>query len=681
MQPNFRNFIAVLILSAFFWVPAVSASQIVLITKNRNSDELRQQVQNATRFYGLELVELNLANGTIDIARTLAQPQVAGVVLAADTIPFIHRRDLLQWLSRPNRGSVSVLVAGLTSSSSAEALREWSGGRVEGAYNCPSPSRVAVLHVDKVEHVSAELGDQDLPLFSSDRSCLKATSSSTLRPVTEIVDGSNRFPIFVEDVTAKIAVFFLAQTPRATLPPSKSISYLPAVFSQWAAPYLMFTRAVAGDTAWHFSGKYANFTVDDPWLIEPYGRMSYASLLAEMEKHQFHTTVAFIPWNFDRSRADVVSLILNHPKQFSVCPHGDDHSHTEFALSAPHYDYSEQARQNDTFRIRQALARMNEFSRQTKIPYDRVWIFPHVIGPEPVLGLLKENGFLATTNSEAVPQGVTPPADPLFRFNNVTLEYENFPSIRRYAADGGLTSTFLAIQSFLGNPILLYAHQDFFASGMGAFDSLADQINQLNPNVTWTSLGEVVRRNYLIKRRDDGQFDVRALSNELAISNPDSRDRVFNVVKQESFRPTVRTVIVDGQPVPYEREGSSLTTHLVIPAGGTRLVTVNYDIPQDLGQVSISRSNLRSDLLRGISDFRDLVIARSRLGVRLTTFYYREIDPEKVGGYTRLYALVAGLVAVVLGFAIAIWRIRKVMARGGRRVGNRNQPASAKVVP
>ncbi len=92
MQPNFRNIIAVLILSAFFWVPAVSASQIVLITKNRNSDELRQQVQNATRFYGLELVELNLANGTIDIARTLAQPQVAGVVLAADTIPFPGRR-------------------------------------------------------------------------------------------------------------------------------------------------------------------------------------------------------------------------------------------------------------------------------------------------------------------------------------------------------------------------------------------------------------------------------------------------------------------------------------------------------------------------------------------------------------------------------------------------------------
>ncbi len=666
MQPNFRNIVFALILIAFFWVPDVSASQIVLITKNGNSDELRQQVQNATRFYGLELVELNLANGAKDIPRTLAQPQVAGVVLSPDAISLIHRRDLLLWLSRPNAKPVSVLIAGLAPNSNADTLREWSGGRVESAYTCPSLSQGAVLHVDNVERVSAELSDQDLPLFSSDRTCLKAKSSSTLRPVTEIVDGPNHFPIFVEDVSDKITVFFLAQTPRATLPQSKSISYLPAVFSQWAAPYLMFTRAAAGDTAWHFSGKYANFTVDDPWLIEPYGRMSYASLQVEMEKHHFHTTVAFIPWNFDRSRTDVVSLILNHPKQFSICPHGDDHSHTEFALSGPNYDYSEQTRQKDTFRIRQALARMNEFSRLTKIPYDRVWIFPHVIGPEPVLGLLKEHGFLATTNSEAVPQGVTPPADPLFRFNNVTLEYENFPSIRRYAADGGLTSTFLAIQSFLGNPILLYAHQDFFASGIGAFDPLADQINELNPSVTWTSLGEVVRRNYLIKRRDDGQFDLRALSNELAISNPDSQDRVFNVVKQESFHPAVRAVIVDGQPVAYERQGDFLTIHLVVPAGGTRLLTINYDIPQDLGQVSVSRSNLRSDLLRGISDFRDLVIARSRLGIRLTTFYYQEIDPEKVGGYARLYALIFVLVAVALGFAISTWKIRKIMTRKER---------------
>ena len=80
----------------------------------------------------------------------------------------------------------------------------------------------------------------------------------------------------------------------------------------------MYLRAAAGDKAWHFPRQYANLTVDDPWLIEPYGHLSYAGLLAEMEKHNFHTTVAFIPWNFDRSRPDVVSIIRAHPDRFSV---------------------------------------------------------------------------------------------------------------------------------------------------------------------------------------------------------------------------------------------------------------------------------------------------------------------------------------------------------------------------
>ena len=82
----------------------------------------------------------------------------------------------------------------------------------------------------------------------------------------------------------------------------------------------MYLRAAAGDKAWHFARQYANLTVDDAWLIEPYGHLSYAGLLAEMEKHDFHTTVAFIPWNFDRSRPDVVSIVRAHPDDSrSVC--------------------------------------------------------------------------------------------------------------------------------------------------------------------------------------------------------------------------------------------------------------------------------------------------------------------------------------------------------------------------
>jgi len=475
----------------------------------------------------------------------------------------------------------------------------------------------------------------------------------------EVVDGSNHFPIFVQDMSGGESISFVTQRAAAILPPVNSISYLPPAFSQWVAPYFMYLRAAAGDEAWHSPGHYANLTVDDPWLIEPYGHLSYTGLLAEMNKHNFHTTVAFIPWNFDRSRSDAVSIIRAHPERFSICLHGDDHNRAEFTRPSADEKLSESRLREDTFKVRQALARMDEFSRLTGIPYDRVWIFPYSIGPEPVLSILKQNGLLATVNPRIVPQGLAPPADPLFQFRNVTLSYANFPAIRRFGAAQTLPTSFLAIQSFLGNPILLYFHQDFFASGSGAFDSYADKINHRNPNTVWTSLGEISRHAYLMRLRDDGQYDVRAYSSDLLISNPDPQTHTFNVEKEESFHPALDAILVDGQPLPYKASRGLLTMKVVIPGHDTRHIQVKYVIPQNAEHVDISKSDLQSSLLRHISDFRDLVLSRSHFGTLLTNFYYQEFDPEKEGGYRRLYLLLAVGAVVILGLGYTVLKTRK----------------------
>jgi peptidoglycan/xylan/chitin deacetylase (PgdA/CDA1 family) len=591
------------------------------------------------------------------------QPDVVGVVIAADAIPFVHREDMMQWLSRPHSTSIPLLVADLSPATSSVALREWSRGRVDDVQACGNGnlSRNAFVHIDRVEGITAQLSNQDLPLFPAHQSCLQTSVGAPLRTIMEVVDGSNRFPIFVRDVSAGESVSFVAQRTAAILPSGNSVSYLPAAFSQWAAPYFMYLAAAAGDKAWHFTGQYANLTVDDAWLVEPYGHLSYTGLLAEMEKHNFHTTVAFIPWNFDRSRPNVVSIIRAHPENFSISIHGDDHNHAEFSLSPASEKFSESKRREDTFKVRQALARMNEFSRLTGIPYDRVWIFPYSIGPEPVLGILKENGLLATVNSRIVPQRLVPPGDPLFQFRNVTLSYANFPSIRRFGAAESLPSSFLAIQSFLGNPILLYFHQDFFASGIGTFDSYADEINRMNPHTVWTSLGEIIRHTYLVKRRDDGQYDVRSYSSDILLSNPDSQTRTFNVEKEESAHPALDSVLIDGQPLPYKENRGLITLAVVIPGGESRHVQIKYEIPQNAEHIDLSKFDLQSSLLRHISDFRDLILSRSRFGTQLTGFYYRGLDPEATGGKGRLYSLVAVLAVLILGlgFGYPIWRKRR----------------------
>jgi hypothetical protein len=64
-------------------------------------------------------------------------------------------------------------------------------------------------------------------------------------------------------------------------------------------PILMFLRYAGGPCCWHQDSDYANLTIDDPWLTKRYGHLSYEGLLAEMKEVRFHTTIAFIPWNYD----------------------------------------------------------------------------------------------------------------------------------------------------------------------------------------------------------------------------------------------------------------------------------------------------------------------------------------------------------------------------------------------
>src|SRR5690242_10224274 len=566
MTPRLRSLLPRLIWAALCLAPCCQAGQVVFVARADQSDELRQKFRLAARFYGLEFLELDVVNSSDDAARAIMQPEVVGVVIAADAIPLIRRDAMMRWLSRPHSKSIPLLVADLSPSTSRAVLNEWSHGQIEGVQACGNGnlSPNAFVRIDPVEGITAQLSNQDLPLFPAHQVCLRSSASASLQTVMEVVDGSNRFPIFVQDVSAGESISFLAQRAAAILPSGEPVSYLPPAFAQWAAPYFMYLRAAAGDKAWHFAGSYANLTVDDPWLVEPYGHLSYTGLLEEMNKHNFHTTVAFIPWNFDRSRPDVVSVIRAHPDRFSVCLHGDDHNHTEFALSSSE-KLSETNRREDTFKVRQALARMNEFSRLTRLPYDPVWIFPYSIGPEPALSILKQNGLLATVNPGIVPQGLIPRADPLFPFRNVTLSYGDFPAIRRFGANKSLLGSFLAIESFLGNPILLYVHQDFFASGIGAFDSYADKINQINPTTMWTTLGEIVRHTYLMKRRDDGEFDIRAYSSDILISNPDPQTRTFYLEKAESFPPALDSVLIDGRPMPYKEDRGLVTMALVIP--------------------------------------------------------------------------------------------------------------------
>ena len=401
---------------------------------------------------------------------------------------------------------------------------------------------------------------------------------------------------------------------------------------------MIFVRYSAGERGWHSLHHYANFTIDDPWLRQPYGYVDYKGLFEEMEKHNFHTTIAFIPWNYDRSEPEVVSLFRNHPERFSIAIHGNNHDHKEFT------DYRSKPLDVQIADIKQSLARMEKFRKLTGIQYDKVMIFPHTIAPQKTLEALKTYNFLATVNYSNVAQGAVRSSGPSFTLRAVTISFANFTSIARYPALAPSTKEYtdMAINEFLDNPVFFYAHSDFFARGIDAFDGVADEVNKLQPDTQWRSLGDIVSHLYVVKKRDDSNYDVLTFASSTCLDNIWNRDLSFYVTRrEESSGQDISSVTVDGWSHQYQLQNDYLTLSLAIPMGGTRCVAIQYKNDLDFASISITHDSLVNYLLRIASDFRDIYLSKSALGLAFIYFYDgHQVTPTELIGCVLIFIVI-----------------------------------------
>jgi hypothetical protein len=500
--------------------------------------------------------------------------------------------------------------------------------------------------------VTDQLSGSRLPLGQSEVTYLTIGGGHEAQWIIAASSGNADLPVLAKSAVDGREVFFATRAPMGNGPVTSDPYREPEVFAQFATP-ILFLRYAAGNRAWHSPGYFANLTIDDAWLREPYGHIIYKQLLREMQLHNFHTTIAFIPWNFDRSKPAMVSLFQNHADRFSLCVHGNNHYHQEFG---PYDSKPLNEQVND---IKQAVARMAKFSELTGLPYDRVMVFPHSIAPDETLAALKRYNFSSTANSLNVPLGAQPPNDPEFALRTVSLAFSNFPSLRRYSAEAPRPESQLAIDAFLGNPMLFYVHHNFFALGIDAFNKVADAVNQLQSDTQWRSLGDITRHLYLEKLRDDGNYDVRAFTATIRLDNNQKHNATFFVEKEENFTLPL-TVLVDGQSYPYERSGTKLRLQLPIQAGTGREITVQYKNDLIIAGTEISKTSFLMNTTRQLSDFRDNVVSRSLLGRKFTVFY---TSNENIWN-----AALLGLAALLAGISATLFMRHQKRSVASRRI-------------
>jgi len=617
------------------------------------SDSFSQnQLELAVRFYGLGLKTSRArtrAEGS-QVLSLLRDSETLAAVITADALAHVPKADILSSLKRPGAGSIPLLVLAVTPQTDPLEIANWSDGGLSGCQVLPAGSSQGAYEVGNVKEITKELSDQEIRSSTQPACTFSYDTKRGAQPLLTIRSGQYGLPIFVWDNANAASVFFLADL-------NTKKSFVTPVdlgrgdgFSQ-LAPIMMFVRYAAGEHAWHSDGHYANLTIDDAWLTEPYGHLDYAGLLAEMDKHNFHTTIAFIPWNFDRSEPNLVQLFRARADRFSICIHGDNHDHLEFGG----YDRRPLARQ--VAAIKQALGRMEKFRILTGLPSDPVMIFPdEVVPPVETLRSLKEYGFIAAANAVTVPIGSAPPSDPLFPLRAATMNFADFPLVRRYSAEGKVSKALIAVSAFLHNPLLFYGHQNLFTDGITAFDPIAETVNQIDPNTRWTSLQFIVQHLYLVRLRDDANYDLLAFSGDLVVHNRQGRDSTFYISKEEDDSPPIKSLLVDGQSHPFTLSSGYLHVVVPVPAGGSRHLAIEYRNDLNLAVVDISKNDLHVALLRRLSDFRDLTLSQSALGRAGTYFYYNHHLDSLELEVERLLPLLLVLALCLIG---ATWVLSK----------------------
>ena len=603
---------------AVFFLVLVSASycysaDVVFIRSPGHSTAEQEQLEVATNFYGLNLkvVMASSANDELALSRTVEREETVGVVIAADALGNLNRNALLRALQHRRGGNAPFLILAGAPGVDPSLLRTWSGGTALGCKRLESSLHPEYLF-GRVDGLTWQLSDLEVPFAIKDASYLVPGENGAVQLIASIRHGDQVSPVFIEATVQQSKVFV-----ACAVSPDESMTDGKGLVSAFLgiAPAMMFIRYCAGERGWHALHHYANFTIDDPWLREPYGYVNYEGLLGEMEKHDFHTTIAFIPWNYDRSEPGVVSLFRNHPERFSIAIHGDNHDHKEFT------DYRSKPLLGQIVNLKQSLARMERFQAQTGIPYDKVMIFPHSIAPERTLEALKTYNYLATINSTNVPQDAVKPSGLSFDLRPVTLSFAGLPSISRYSAAAPIPKEFIAINEFLGNPLLFYSHSEFFARGIDAFDGLANEVNKLEPDTQWRSLGDIVRHLYLVKLKDNSNYDVLAFSSNICLDNISGRDAIFYVRKQEIGGNAINAVLVDGRSYPYHMQDGYLYLSLSVPMGNASCVAIHYKNDLDLASIGTSKDSFNVYFLRMVSDFRDNHLSKSAVGLGIIRFY------------------------------------------------------------
>jgi peptidoglycan/xylan/chitin deacetylase (PgdA/CDA1 family) len=416
-----------------------------------------------------------------------------------------------------------------------------------------------------------------------------------LQPLVTI-DGQ---PLFARMLRHRAQVFFLAGRQLADLGAETGDFRSLDHFSRLVPP-VMFLRHAFADACWRPNARHATLVIDDPLLQERYGFLNYSRLLELMDRHGFHTSIAFIPRNRLRTSERIARLFRDRPDRYSLCVHGNDHTAAEFGTP-------DTAVLNSM--LQAAVQRMEVHRDLTSVPYDRVMVFPQGVFSEVALRLLQANNFTAAVNSHPNPHRGLTRLRLVEYVQPAITGYGGAPLfLRKYVHE---LSTFdAAFSLFFGQPVLIVEHHAIFKDP-DRVTQLVSRINSLVPDIQWSSLQTTIESAFLTRGPSDN-VEVLTYAGRARVANPTLHASRCSIVKPVHGDLPIRDVLLNDTPLTeWVATDGRLRASFDVQPGTRPVCSLTYRNDHGLSAPPRYWRSLRVTLRRRASELRDNYLSKS----------------------------------------------------------------------
>lgn len=375
-----------------------------------------------------------------------------------------------------------------------------------------------------------------------------------------------------------------------------------------STPIVMYVKWACRNLGWNSPEISACLVIDDPLLRPQYGFLNYRSLLAAMEQHNFSANIAFIPWNWRRNDPGTVDMFKRYPERYSLSIHGCDHTGGEFGTQDVEVLAS---------KARQAIERMSHHESKSGIHHDRVMVFPQGVFSSTAMQVLKQTQYSASVNTEVLctdsQRSTVTIADV---WDVAVMKYGNFPLFTRRYPSQGIEN--FAFDILLGKPCIVVVHHDAFQDQGANLVKFIDRLNALNCDLSWRSLGEVVRNSCRQRESRSGAevIETEMYGSELRVENRSERQRRFSVFRREEDASMIMEVRAGSKTIPWKVSDGRLFCEIDLNVGEETLIDVGFHQYPGNGRSSENAvSKVKTALRRYLSEIRDNYLVAGRISL------------------------------------------------------------------